>query len=198
MDGYVSAMMPMGCNFAPRTWAMCAGQLQAVSQNTALFSLIGTTYGGDGRTTFALPDLRGRAPIGMGGGPALSFRKQGARMGTEMHTLNQIEMPAHTHLAQFTGGQLTDATIACQSAPGDQSIPTGHVPAGSRLEGRAPIDSPYSATPDAQMAADAVSGSVSGQVQVSTSGGNQSFNIMQPSIAINWCICLQGIYPSRS
>jgi microcystin-dependent protein len=200
MEGYISAMMPMGCNFAPRNWAMCAGQLQPISQNTALFSLIGTIYGGDGRTTFQLPDLRGRAPVGMGHGPGLTMRSQGAKWGAETHTLLQSEMPAHTHSAQLANGQLVNGTIQCQSAAGDQSSPTDHYPAGSITPqgSRSPIDTPYSAASDSTMKAGNVTGDVTGQIQVGNAGGNQSFPIVQPSLALNWCICLFGIFPSRS
>src|SRR3954452_25184145 len=110
MDPFVAEIRVLPYTFAPRGWALCNGQLLPISQNTALFSLLGTMYGGDGRTTFALPDLRGRTPIHVG--PSTT---QGARFGEEAHTLVQSEMPAHTHVAEAS---LTN---------GDQAVPTGLV-----------------------------------------------------------------------
>src|SRR5216117_169121 len=117
MEPFIGQIQAFGFSFAPRGWATCSGQILSIAQNTALFSLLGTTYGGNGQTTFALPDLRGRAMIGPGQGPALSSHVLGEVGGTESTTLNPNQMPAHTHTATFNGststmsGAAVDATL---------------------------------------------------------------------------------------
>src|SRR6266852_8123888 len=113
-------------NFAPKGWALCDGQLMPISQNTALFSLLGTTYGGDGKSNFALPNLQGSAPMQAGQGPGLSLRDLGETSGEQTVTLLETEMPAHTH------------TMSTQAAVGDQNNPVGHLPAEARI-GRQPV-----------------------------------------------------------
>ncbi|MEM8909888.1 MAG: tail fiber protein, partial [Bacteroidota bacterium] len=103
MEPFIGQIMMFGGNFAPRGWALCNGQLMPISQNQALFSLLGTTYGGDGRTTFALPDLRGRAAMHAGHGPGLTDRRLGQRSGTETNTMNTLQMPSHSHIAVVGG-----------------------------------------------------------------------------------------------
>src|SRR5262245_33389082 len=117
-DPYIGEIRIFGGNFAPKGWALCNGQLLAISQNTALFSILGTNFGGDGRTTFALPDLGGRAPISQGQGPGLTQRFIGENGGVSAVTLTVTEVPAHDHKA------------GCQSNPGNQVSPTGHVWSG--------------------------------------------------------------------
>lgn len=156
--------------FAPRGWAFCDGQLIAISQNAALFSLLGTTYGGDGRTTMGLPDLRGRAPIHAGSGPGLTPRSLGERSGTETTTLTVNDLPSHTH------------TLRGSSVAGTSSTPDGNVPAVNR-DGILH----YGASADSDM----------GSVLTST-GGSQPHNNMQPYLTMNYIIALQGVFPSRS
>jgi len=162
-------------NFAPRSHALCDGQLLAVSQNSTLFSLLGTLYGGDGRTTFGLPDLRGRVPIHMGSGPGLTPRAMASRSGAETATVSVSQLPVHTHMMQGS----TDG--AGDTSPADNVPGTG---AGANL---------YVQTPDAAdvvtMDADAV---------ISSGGGNQSHNNVMPFLCINFIIALTGIYPSRN
>lgn len=170
-----------GGNFAPRTWALCQGQLLPISQNSALFSILGTTYGGDGRTTFALPDLRGRCAIGQGNGPGLSDRRLGAKGGTETNTLNTTQLPAHTHSASGT------VELQAKNGAGDESNPGGG----------------FLATANSDMFSDgtglnATMGSNPVNVTVGNTGNNQPVNNMQPYLAVNYIICLQGVYPSRS
>lgn len=179
MEGYISEIRMWGPNWAPRNWALCQGQLLPIASNTALFSLIGTIYGGDGRTTFALPDMRGRIPVGTGNGPALTPRVIGQRGGQEDVTLNVAEIPSHNHTAA--------GTVKAVGAPGNQRIPTNHNLAGTAG------DLQYSdAGVNANMAANNVG------VTVGNTGGNLSHENMQPWQCVNFVICLQGIFPSRS
>ncbi|MCB9745839.1 MAG: phage tail protein [Alphaproteobacteria bacterium] len=152
-------------NFAPRGWAFCDGQLLPISQYSALFSILGTTYGGDGRTTFALPDLRGRTPIGPRNGPGLSDYRLGQQGGSQTNTLTVSEMPSHNHSASLQ-------TYGKAGALGD---PVGLV--------NGPVDT---------------SAPINTSATVGNTGGNQPVNNLQPYLAINYIIALQGIFPSRS
>ncbi|PRP68333.1 phage tail protein [Nonlabens agnitus] len=164
-------------NFAPRGWAFCNGQLLAVNQNSALFSILETTYGGDGRTTFALPDLRGRTPVGPGNGPGLSFIEVGQKGGTETHTLSLAEMPSHSHIAT---GSIPVNTI---SGDNDEVSPANGV---------------LSNTGDDQYASSASADSMPANVTVGNTGGNLPFNIRNPYQGVHYIIALQGIYPARN
>lgn len=157
-------------NFAPRGWAFCDGQLLPVSQNTALFSLIGTTYGGDGRSTTALPNLQGRAAMHPGRGPGLTSRRLGQRGGVEMVTVSEAQMPSHNHTA------MASATTANSRDPG------GHVLATPAGRGNAIY---HDAT------------NVGDMQELTNTGGSQAHNNMQPFIAMNFIIALVGLYPSR-
>lgn len=158
-------------NFAPRGWAFCNGQIMSIAQNTALFSLLGTTYGGDGRTTFALPNLQSRVPLHFGHGAGLSSYSLGEQGGQETVTLATGQMPSHSHQAMGS------------TAGGSADSPAGAVMAqASRLN---IYGSPQSLTP---MAAQAVG----------AAGGNQPHENRPPYLALNFCIALQGIFPSRS
>lgn len=185
MEPFIAQIMMFGGNFAPRGWAFCDGQLLPIANYTALFSLIGTTYGGDGRTAFALPDLRGRASLHPGNGPGLSPVKAGERGGAETHTLNVLEMPSHSH-----DGSTLNGTLGVNEEDGASDDPQG------RNFGIAQNDSlPYNSnTNDKVMASGAVG--ISGNT--SNTGGNQPFNIRNPYLGVNYIIALQGIFPSRS
>lgn len=170
-DPFVAEIRMFPGNFAPTGWAFCNGQLLPISQNTALFSLLGTTYGGNGKTTFALPDLQGRAPMHPGQGLGLSLHDLGESAGDETVTLTEAEMPSHNH------------TASCSSANANSQTPTGNVWAkevGVALE--------YAATSNAQMAATAI-----GPV-----GASQPHNNTQPFLTVNFIIALQGVFPPRS
>ena len=156
-------------NFAPRGWALCDGQLLPISQNEALFSILGTTYGGDGETTFGLPDLRGRGMVHVGSGPGLTPRPQGQKGGSESDSLNQNQMAAHSH------------TLRANVTPGDSVLP--HDRAIARV-GRLRV---YDETADADMGASSI-----------TTEGGDAHNTMQPHIALNCIIALEGLYPSRN
>lgn len=179
MEGYIGQILMFAGNFAPRSWALCNGQLLAISSNTALFSIIGTTYGGDGRTTFALPDLRSRVAMHAGQGPGLSTRTLGQRGGVESVTLQQSEIPSHSHSAS--------GTQRVSSGPGDSSNPVGRVPAQLVRENA------YATAPvDATLSNDSV------EITLGNTGGNLPHTNIQPFLAVNYIICLFGIFPSRN
>jgi microcystin-dependent protein len=187
-----------GFNFAPRSWSTCEAQLIAISQNQTLFSLIGTFYGGDGRTTFALPDLRGRIPISQGRGPGLNDYRIGSKTGTELHTMTQGQMPTHSHAASFTSGGST-ATVEASTSAGTNPTPA----AGDYLGAGGLGATQANYVPNGSQGTTVALGGVSaagggGTVTVAPNGGNQSFSILQPILAVNWCIAMFGIYPSRN
>ncbi|MGR3276433.1 phage tail protein [Acaryochloris marina NIES-2412] len=170
-EPFVGEIRMFAGNFAPRGWALCDGQLLAVSQNDSLFSLLGTIYGGDGRTTFGLPDLRGRVPIHAGSGPGLTNRSLGSKSGTETETLTVNQLPSHTHELQGT------TNIGTQPNPGGYVLATN-----TSMK-------PYAVneTLDATLASQSIS----------NLGGSQSHTNLQPFLCINFIIALFGIYPSR-
>jgi microcystin-dependent protein len=169
-EPFVGEVRIFAGSFAPNGWALCNGQLLPIVQNIALFSLLGTTFGGDGQTTFALPDLRGRVPIHMGQGPGLSDRVRGQALGAEAHALGVAEMPVHAH------------SLGASAANGNRDAAAGGVMA------RSPAAIPqYEASADTSLAASAVS----------TTGADQPHNNMQPYLALNFIIAMQGIFPSR-
>lgn len=173
-DQYVAEIRIFTGNFAPTGWALCNGQLLPISQNTALFSLLGTTYGGDGRTTFALPNLQGSAPIHAGQGNGLSIRTLGETGGEQSVTLLDSQMPAHSHAA------LADAGAGSSSSPLNAVWGT--------ISRNRHVYAPPSATNDATMSSQALS----------TAGGSQPHNNMQPYLGLTFIIALQGIFPPRS
>ena len=170
-EGFIGEIRMFAGNFPPRNWAFCEGQLLPIAQNTALFSILGTTYGGNGQTTFALPDLRGRVPLHPAQGPGLSNYTLGEMGGTETNTLTVAQMPAHNH------------TVSAVAAEGNQNSPTGNLPADTKL-----LDKEYS---------DASTTTLMKNSMIGVTGGNQPVNNVQPYTAINYIICIQGIFPSR-
>ena len=179
MDAFIASILLFAANFAPRNWALCQGQIYSIPQNTALFSLIGVTYGGNGQTTFALPDLQGRTPIGAGAGRGLTPRTLGEQGGTEMHTLNTAELPSHAHTV----------TIPAITSNGTTSMPAANTFLAAVVDGRGIAVNAYT-TGVPNVASD---GGATSNV-----GGNQSHNNMQPYLALNYIICTQGIFPSRN
>lgn len=188
MDPLMATIIMFGGNFAPRGWALCEGQLLPISQNSALFSLLGTIYGGDGRTTFGLPDMRGRSPIGPGNGPGLSSRRLGERGGSEVNYLNTTQLPSHNHSA---AGKLKVLNGAASDPSPKGNFP-GTASARDMSTGATVQVSDWSSASNDFAAANGV------EVTVGNTGGNQSVNNMQPWIAVNYIIALQGIFPSRS
>ena len=174
MDPFIAEIIMFGGNFAPRGWAFCDGQLLPISSNTALFSILGTTYGGDGRTTFALPDVRGRVPVSSGHGPGLSERGLGSKFGSETVVLTVNELPAHNHIATLHG-----ETAAASKAN----------PQGNMLAGATSYANPVAADNKVMS---------SESVVVNYTGGGLGHNNVQPVQVVNYIIALQGTYPSRN
>ncbi len=251
MDQYIGQLMLFAGNFAPRGWAFCHGQLLSIAQNSALFSLLGTTYGGDGQTTFGVPDLRGRAPIGMGQGPGLSNITQGQQGGAAAVTLTTAQMPAHSHPVTLTGAQVSINTTvtgtikagatASGNFPattvavtgGEVAIPVntqggfsttikdpsqgilGNVataiysgsPTNGIYSGKGiPLTKGETKIPQTSLNLP-VSGSVhvpiqttapvTGNASTAAVGSNLPVSIMSPYLGMNYCIAVEGIYPSR-
>lgn len=171
-DQFLAEIRIFPFNFPPTGWAFCDGQLMPISQNTALFALLGTTYGGDGKSTFALPNMQGNAPMQPGQGQGLSLRDLGEMSGSESITLLQTEMPLHTH------------NLMAVSQPGDLADPTG------RSIARAASGNPFQSTTNANVVQMAVQA-------VAPTGGSLPHNNMQPYLTLNFCIALQGIFPQR-
>jgi microcystin-dependent protein len=177
---FLAEIRIFGFNFAPKGWAFCAGQILPLSQNTALFSLLGTTYGGDGKSTFALPNLEGSAPMHPGQGPGLSLHDLGETGGSTSVTLLQSEMPSHNHTFQ---GNTTTATNA---SPANAVYMRGHYNDGVGNTGA--VDLYTTNAPDTTL----------NPFVLGIAGGNQPHNNMQPYLTLNFCIALQGVYPPRT
>ena len=169
-EPFVGEIRLFAFNFAPTGWAMCQGQTLPISQNTALFSLLGTTYGGNGTTTFQLPDLQGRVPLSMGNGAGLSSYEMGQAGGAENVTLTEAQMPAHSHLLQAS------------DAPATANKPAGKVLGRAR-------DKTFAGAPDGT--------TTMGPASITSVGGGQPASVLQPFLGLNFCISLFGIYPSR-
>ena len=167
-EPFLGEIRLLSFNFPPRGWALCNGQLLQINQNQALFAILGTTYGGDGRTNFALPNLQGRSPLhfGSGGGNNLQLGAQGGEAG---HTLNLAEIPPHQH------------SVVCASTPADQGLPAGNLWANGNQTAYAPG-----------------SDSTMGPAAIQNAGGGQAHANMSPFLTLNFCIALAGIFPSRN
>lgn len=181
-DPYIGEIRPFGFNFAPRNWALCNGQLLAISSNTALFSIIGTFYGGNGTSTFALPNLQSRVAMGFGNGAGLTPRVIGEQDGVENVTLLSTEMPSHSHapLARTKPGTADGHRVP---AAGDYLTRVNVTAVAPGLMWRpAPLTNSTTLHPSA----------------VGLAGANQSHPNIQPVLAINYCICTQGVFPARN
>jgi microcystin-dependent protein len=182
-DGFIGEVRLFAGNFAPRSWAFCDGQLLAISANSALFSIIGTTYGGDGRTTFALPDLRGRLAVHAGGsaGPGLEKVPMGAKFGTEATTLNVNQLPSHTHSLTID--------MKASDAEANRENPTNNILAKDKGK-----NTYNKAAANVDMASESL------VVTIDSAGGTPpaSFDNRQPSLVLRYVICLNGTFPSRS
>lgn len=193
MEGYLAQVIFFVGNFAPRGWLFCQGQILSIAQNTALFALIGTTFGGNGQTTFAVPDARGRAFRGTGQGPGLSNVQLGEQAGAPTHTLTVNEMPAHNHTFTDNGStvKVTDAKATSQVATANAqlgrstdgsavgALPRIYVPAGG---GGNPVE---------------LNGAIA-RGTIGNAGGSQPFSVLDPYLGMNPVICVEGIFPSRN
>lgn len=172
-EPFIAEIRIFAGNFAPRSWAFCDGQLLPIANNTALFSLIGTTYGGDGRTTTALPNLEGRAPMHPGRGPGLTSRRLGERLGTEFVQLSEAQIPSHNHTFRVHGGGSTPGgPTNTSSVANSRTINAWQTNTSANLVDMA-------------------------SASLSTTGGGQPHTNVQPFLTLNFIIALQGLYPSR-
>lgn len=173
-----------GANFAPRAWAYCDGQILPINSNQSLYSLLGTTYGGDGRTSFALPDLRGRVPVSQGTGPGLNTVNLGEKGGSETNTLNRNNLPVHNHTAT--------AAMHVYNSQGRDPSPKNNV-----LSNQRPAN-PVADTPERFGTSGGSDTANAVTVTVNNAGSQQAINNIQPILALHYIICLQGLFPSRN
>ena len=202
-DPFIGEVRLFAFNFNPRGWALCAGALLPISTNSTLFSLLGTFYGGDGRTTFALPDLRGRTPMSKGRHPGSLFNwRIGQQAGAETHTLNIPELANHTHSASFTPtSQGTATEIKASTSDATINTPVEGCYLAVNKAGRNPGEEIYRANAgSATVKLGGVTGGAAGTgtVTVNTQGNSNKFSIIQPSLVLNYCIAMVGTYPPRS
>lgn len=186
MEPFIGEVRPFGFNYAPRGWMFAAGQILPLRQYTALFSLLGTTYGGNGTTTFQLPNLMGCMPVGNGNGNGLTPRVLGETMGTESVTLLSTEMPMHTHGATTKNNPSNTDGLTDQPQAGyfvTRFIYNTTNPANAWFKpASGPIPTPTALHP----------------MSISVTGGGQAHNNLQPLLTINWCIAIEGIFPTRN
>lgn len=178
MEAYIGSIMLFAGNFAPRGWMLCAGQTLQISQNSALFSILGTVYGGNGTTTFQLPDLRSRVPVGTGQGNGLMGWTLGQAEGTDTVTLNTNQLPAHNHTVAVSGSPANSATA------GNNYLAA----ANANLQGDPVTVNTYNGTPNATL----------GPNSIGFTGLGQPIANIQPSLAMNYIICVEGIFPARN
>lgn len=194
-EAYMGTIMAWAPTFAPRGWAFCSGQLLAISEYSALFSLLGTTYGGDAQITFGLPDLRGRVPIGAGQGPGLSIYRQGDKGGTEQVGLTTQQLAAHTHIANNSS-----FTVALPACSGDATTVTPgatmHLAkaVGTDRDVPSTVNIYSSAAPDTTVGGNLP---VTGSITNDPAGGNLPHENRMPYQGVQYIICLEGIYPAR-
>jgi microcystin-dependent protein len=181
MEGYIGEIRMFAGNFAPNYWAYCRGQLMSIAQYTALFSIVGTTYGGDGQVTFALPDFRGRLAVGTGQGPGLSEYTLGQLAGVEQTTLLSVNLPAHNHAISGT------VTVKATGDGGTGIDPTNRNFGPGNIYTDSTTDLVDMATSNTDV-----------RLTTASVGNNIPFNNIQPYLAMNYIICTEGIYPSRN
>ncbi len=199
MDAYLATVMPWGGTYEPSGWKFCAGQSLSIAENSALFAIIGTTYGGDGVTNFHLPNLCGRIPVGLGRDGGTDF-KLGEVTGVEKTALTTAQLPTHTHVPTLSG--LNVGSLTAQVSTG-QAVPF------SSLSGEVCLAAPYdpgngsdvarynSATPNVTLNVGNVTAKVSGNLTVQAAGSSLPVSVMQPGLVLNWIICIQGMFPPR-
>lgn len=196
MDAYMALVFLFAGNFAPRGWALCWGQVVSIAQNSALFALLGTTFGGNGQTTFQLPDLRGRVPVGAGQGLGLPNVNLGEIAGTQNVTLTINNMPAHTHIAtvsSLSAVMPATAQLGTSATPGSTLAPAklptiGSGPTAQAIKGYGAADGSTTMPP----------ATVTGTVTNGLTGNNNPFSVLNPYLGMNYCIVTEGIFPSRN
>ncbi len=186
-DPTLGEIAMFGANWAPRNWALCNGQLLPISSNSALFSILGTTYGGDGRTTFALPNLQSRVPRGQGTGPGLNPVSIGEASGYEQVTLSVANMPSHTHPHTHTATVHAEARLGDENSPGDNIFALA--PNGTNI---------YHDIDDGRQDIFMHANTVTLSTDSTPAGGNVPIGVMNPWLGVNFIIALQGMFPSRS
>jgi microcystin-dependent protein len=206
---FLASIILFGGNFAPRGWTYCQGQVMPITDNTALFALLGNTYGGDGRSTFGIPDLRGRVPLGTGRGNGLTEFQLGRQVGKDNLVLLTQNMPTHNHPATFTGSTEAPVGVDIQVSTevATQQTPT----ANGFIATSAPIRAGNAETENFRTSADGLGTSVAlggvsvtgggitgGTVTVENTGGDTPISLIQPSLAMNYILCVDGVFPSRT
>lgn len=191
MEPFIGQILIWPISWAPENWAFCNGQLMSINDNQALFALIGNTYGGDGRTTFALPDLRGRMPVGTGTGAGISTRRLGDRSGLEFQQLSSLNLPTHNHQIISQQSISGEVKITVNSEIGEEGNPSNNFLAGTD-------DIVYSdESGSGQLGGVSSTLQLSGPIECMSTGASQAFNQMNPYLALNFIIALQGIFPTR-
>lgn len=202
-DPFIGEIRMFAGTFAPRGWAFCAGQLMPIAQNTALFSILNTTFGGDGISTFALPDYRSRSPVGMGSGPGLTVVEQGEKSGIESATLNISQMPIHNHVVTTTATATSTGTLqvaGTSSNPSATPSTTNNIlSASGGGPGTATIWSDQLGTSPVTLAnPEVINTALNVNVTVQPAGGSQPIDLRNPFLGTNFIIATAGVYPSRN
>jgi len=208
-EPFIAEVRAFAFNFSPRSWAFCQGQLLSISQFQTVFALVGSYYGGDGRASFGVPDLRGRLPMGMGNGPGMTPRNIGEKFGMEMMSLTTQQMASHDHAAAYTpsgGGAVTvDTTVAVSTAQAsDQTAKAGDYLAAGTSAGRPEAaiyidkDAVGTSVNLGGVSSTVTGGGGGGTVTVQQNGAGHPFPLSNPTQVVNFCMALDGLFPSRS
>ncbi len=194
MDTFLGTISMYGLNYAPRGWHMCDGSLMSISANQALFALLGSNFGGDARTTFGLPDLRGRVPVGWGHGTGLSPNQLGQKGGFETHNLTVDQLPPHNHAATAASTSTSTSTAHATNAAGSKGSPNGEMLAAGANE-----YAPYDSANTVALAANAITTETqtTTDVTVLDTGSGMPVPNLQPFQVVTFCICIEGIFPPR-
>lgn len=197
-EPFLGEIIMFGGNFAPRGWAFCSGQLLSISQNAALFSILGTTYGGDGQSTFALPNLQGRVPVHQGQSPGTSSYFLGQVGGSENVTLTANELPAHAHTVALSGTGNVSVALGASSANGNASAPGPTTVPAKVASGLNALNAFSTTAPDTTLLPVTTTTTVAVNGNTGLTGSNTPVPVVQPYLAINFIIALEGIFPSRA
>lgn len=197
-EQFIGEIRMFAGNFAPRGWEFCNGQLLSIQQNPALFSILGTTYGGDGQNTFALPNLQGRVPVHKGQGPGTSFYSLGEAAGTERVTLTAAELPAHTHAVALTGTGSASVALSASSANGNTPTPGPTTVPAKVPSGLASLNAYSTTAPDTTLLPATATTTVNVSGNTGVAGNNMPVSVVQPFLALNFIIAITGIFPSRN